>query len=98
MATRPRPPANPDTAQELVENVNQHPEDWIIYLRNMDTHATALEEEVAALRTAISTHDSTISSLRIQISNRDAIIDYQKEQLKERNLDTIQKISQLEVE
>lgn len=70
----------------------------MFYLRNMDGHAAALEEEIATLRTAARAHDSAISSLHVEVSNREAIIRYQKEQLNERNLDTIQKITRLEVE
>jgi hypothetical protein len=54
-------------------------------------YATSTEEENATLR-------ATISSLQTEITKSDAIIGYQKELLSERNLETIKKISQLEVE
>ncbi len=76
MATCPEPPANPDTAAELVAHVTQHPEDWMFYLRNMDGHAAALEEEITTLRAAARTHGSAISSLYVKVSNRDTIICY----------------------
>ena len=76
MTTRPEPPANPDTPAELAAHVGQHPENWMFYLRNMDGHAVALEEEIAVLRAATRTYDSTILSLKTEISNRDAIVRY----------------------
>jgi hypothetical protein len=77
----------------------------MFYLRNIDRHAAALEEEIATLRAAIRDYDSTISSLRTEVSNRNAIISYQKEQLNERDEWNIErtakatdKIARLEVE
>src|SRR6516225_10718254 len=105
MATRPEPPANPDTAAELAAHVTQHPEDWMFYLRNMDGYAASVEEENATLRAAVRNHDSAISSLQTGIVKRDAIIGYQKEQLNERDERNIEratraadKIARLEVE
>ncbi len=105
MATRPEPPANPDTAAELAAHVSQHPENWMFYLRNMDGHAAALEEENATLRAAGRHHDSAISTLQTEITKRDAIIGYQKEQQNERDERDIErtakaaeKIGRLEVE
>jgi hypothetical protein len=98
MATRPEPPANPDTAAELAAHVSQHPEDWMFYLRNMNRYSVSLEEENATLR-------ATISSLQTEITKGDAIIGYQKEQLNERDERNIErtskaaeKIGRLEVE
>ena len=91
MATRPEPPAYPDTAADFAAYVSQYPEDWMSYLRGMVGYATSAEEENATLR-------ATISSLQTEITKSDAIIGYQKELLSERNLETIKKISQLEVE
>ncbi|KAG7293982.1 hypothetical protein NEMBOFW57_004043 [Staphylotrichum longicolle] len=76
MATRPKPPTNPDTAAELAAYVSQYPEDWMFYLRNMDRYAAALEEEIATLRAAARAYDSAISSLYVEVSNREAIIRY----------------------
>jgi len=105
MATRPEPPANPDTAAELAAHVTQHPEDWMFYLRNMNGYAASVEEENATLRAAVRNHDSAISSLQTGIVKRDAIIGYQKEQLNERDERNIEratraadKIARLEVE
>ena len=95
MATRPEPPANPDTPAELATHVGQHPENWMFYLRNMDGYAVALEEENAALRAATRAHEATTQT---EITKRDAIIGYQEKQLNERNLELNQKIVQLEVE
>ncbi len=104
MATRPEPPANPDTAAELAVYVSQHPEDWILYLRNIDGYTTSVEKENATLRAAVHSHDSAISSLQTEVTKRDAIIGYQKEQLNERDKQNIErtvkaakKIGQLEV-
>ena len=47
MAARPEPPAYPDTAAGLVAHVNEHPEDRVFYLRNMNGHATSIEGENA---------------------------------------------------
>lgn len=98
MATRPEPPANPDTAADLAAHVREYPERWLFYLRNMDGYTAAREKEIATLRTAVFDRESVNESLRTEISNRDAIIRYQKEQLNERNLETIQRITKLEVE
>ena len=54
MATRPEPPANPDTAAALVAYVSEHPEDWMFYLRNMNGYSISMEEENATLRATIS--------------------------------------------
>ena len=78
MATRPEPPAYPDTAADFAAHVSQHPEDWMSYLRGMVGYATSTEEENATLR-------ATISSLQTEITKSDAIIGYQKELLSERN-------------
>jgi hypothetical protein len=94
MATRPEPPAYPDTAATLVEHVSEHPEDWMFYLRSMNGYSVSIEEENATLR-------ATISSLQTEIARGDAIIGYQKEQLNERDertSKTAEKIGRLEAE
>ncbi|KAK4183472.1 hypothetical protein QBC35DRAFT_418884, partial [Podospora australis] len=98
MATRPEPPAYPDTAAALVEHVSKHPEDWMFYLRNMNGYSVSIEEENATLL-------ATISSLQTENTRSNAVIDYQKEQLNERDERNIEratkaaeKITRLEVE
>ena len=98
MATRPEPPANPDTAAELAAYVSQHPEDWMFYLRNMEGYAASMEEENATLRAAVRNHDPAISPLQTEITKNDAIIGCQEKQLSERNAEANKIITRLEVE
>ncbi len=63
MATRPEPPANPNTAAELAAYVSQHLEDWILYLRNIDRYTTSVEKENATLYAAVHSYNSAILSL-----------------------------------
>ena len=67
MAPQPYPPLSTDSTEELVEYVYHNPAEWLLYLRNINNYATALEGENAALRT-------TATELETTIAKRDGVI------------------------
>ena len=94
MSARPEPPSHPDALDELTGHVQRHPSDWMLYLRNINGYASALEEEVESLRSTVLTHETAIASLRSTIAGQDAVVQYQKEELSSAH----KRVTQLEVE
>ena len=44
MSLRPEPPSSPDSAEELLQSVQDNPEAWMFYLREINQHATIQTE------------------------------------------------------
>lgn len=76
MSLRPEPPSSPDSAEELLQSVQDNPEAWMFYLREINQHAT-IQTELAE------TNRLKAEALATTVGQHEAVIRYQKEQLQE---------------
>ena len=44
MSHRPQPPATTESPSELAAFVEQNPEEWLLYFRNLNAYLTQVEE------------------------------------------------------
>ena len=98
MIARPDPPSSSDSPEDLANHVSQHPADWLLYLRNINSYASILEEEVESLRSTVTNHETAIASLRTTISEQEGVIKYQVNRYNEDTEKKTQEIIKLEVE
>jgi hypothetical protein len=66
-----------DSLDELLNSVQQHPNDWLIYLRNAYQYTLDLENQVTAQQATIAAERH---SAHTEAAERDGIIRYQKDQ------------------
>ena len=89
--TRPEHPLSTDSPEELLDSVQRHPNDWLIYLRNAYQYTLDLENQRTTQQATIAAERQ---SAHTEAAERDGIIRYQKQQFNSAQ----QEIKQLAIE
>ena len=76
MSTRPEPPLSAEDLQQFSQHVTENPTEWLMYIRNLNSFTSQVEEEVTILKFTVSNLESRLHETSRQLDAERSIVEY----------------------